>query len=97
MNGPFAAPDEMIDDPHVTDYSMAKDVVYCGFAWSLAEEAYRRMRDSTAKCGVGFFNVSADDGEIIFPDLINFEKAKPVSSANAGSASRPRPNFAIPA
>lgn len=70
MNGPCAAPDEMIDDPHVTDYSMAKDVVYCCFAWSLAEEACSRMKDSTAKCGVGFFNVSADGGEIVFPDLV---------------------------
>ncbi len=32
MNGPYAAGDDMIDDPHVTDYSMAKDVVYCCFA-----------------------------------------------------------------
>ena len=69
MNGPFAAGDDMIDDPHVTDYSMAKDVVYCCFAWSLAEEAYTKMKESTARYGVGFFNVSADDGEIVFPDL----------------------------
>ena len=70
MNGPCAAAEEMIDDPRVTDYSMAKDVVYCCFAWSLAEEAYRRMKESTAKCAVGFFNVSADKGEIVFPDLL---------------------------
>lgn len=69
MNGPCAVAEEMIDDPHVTDYGMAKDVVYCGFAWSVAEEAYVRMKESTAKCAVGFFNVSADDGEIVFPDL----------------------------
>ena len=70
MNGPCAVKEEMIDDPHVTDYSMAKDVVYCCFAWSLAEEACGRMKESTAKCAVGFFNVSADDGEIVFPDLL---------------------------
>jgi hypothetical protein len=70
MNGPCAAPEEMIDDAHVTDYSMAKDVVYCCFAWSLAGESYLKMKESTAKCGVGFFNVSATDGEIVFPDLV---------------------------
>lgn len=69
MNGPYAAGDDMIDDPHVTDYSMAKDVVYCCFAWSLADEAYTRMKESTACYAVGFFNVSADTGEIVFPDL----------------------------
>lgn len=70
MNGPYAAGDDMIDDPHVTDYSMGKDVVYCSFAWSLAEEAYRKMKESTASHQVGFFNVSANKGEIVFPDLI---------------------------
>jgi hypothetical protein len=69
MNGPCAADEAMIDDPHVTDYSMAKDVVYCCFAWSLAEEAYQKMKQSTATHGVGFFNVSAEHGEIVFPDL----------------------------
>jgi len=69
MNGPCAAGDDMIDDPHVTDYSMGRDVVYCCFAWSLAEEAYQKMKESTAKHSVGFYNVSADDGEIAFPDL----------------------------
>jgi hypothetical protein len=70
MNGPFAAPDEMIDDPHVTDYSMGKNAVYCCFAWSLADEAYQKMKGSTARCGVGFFNVSATKSEIVFPDLV---------------------------
>jgi hypothetical protein len=54
MNGPFAVGDDMIDDPHVTDYSMAKDVVYCCFAWSLADEAYAKMKQSTAKFRIGF-------------------------------------------
>lgn len=70
LNGPHAAGDDMIDDPHVTDYSMAKDVVYCCFAWSLAAEAFQKLKRSTARHGVGFFNVSADPGEIVFPDLV---------------------------
>ena len=69
MNGPYAVGDDMIDDPHVTDYSMAKDVVCYCFAWSLADEAYSKMKISTAMHAVGFFNVSADPGEIVFPDL----------------------------
>jgi hypothetical protein len=69
MNGPCAAPDEMIDDPHVTDHCIGRHVVYSAFAWSIAEEAYKAIRESAQKHGLGFFNVSSDDGEIIFPDL----------------------------
>ncbi|GEP45922.1 hypothetical protein BGE01nite_52130 [Brevifollis gellanilyticus] len=69
MNGPCAASDDMIDDPHVTSYSMGQNVVYCAFAWSLAEPAFKKMKESTKAHGVGFFNVSAEDGEIVFPDL----------------------------
>lgn len=61
MNGPFRSD---ADDSHVTDYCIGKCVVYVTFAWSVAEEAYERMRSLATKHGVGFFDVSADDGEI---------------------------------
>lgn len=69
MNGPCAASEEMIDDPHVTDHCIGNSVVYSAFAWSIAEEAYNAMRESAIKHGLGFFNVSSDEGEILFPDL----------------------------
>lgn len=65
MNGPLAAKDA--DDPKVTDHCIGKYVIYSAFAWSVAEEAYPKMRELAVKHAVGFFDVSANDGEIWFP------------------------------
>lgn len=65
MNGPLASDD--IDDPKVTDHCIGKHVIYSAFAWSVAEEAYLNMRELAIKHSVGFFDVSADNGEILFP------------------------------
>src|SRR5690606_15004282 len=65
MNGPFASGDH--DDSKVTDYSIGRSVIYSAFAWSVAEDAYSKMRELAIKHSVGFFDVSADDGEILFP------------------------------
>ena len=65
MNGPLASDD--VDDPKVTDHCIGKHVIYSAFAWSVAEEAYPKMRELAIKHSVGFFDVSADDGEIFFP------------------------------
>lgn len=68
MNGPGAyeiADDE--DNPRVTDYSIGQSVIYAGFRWSEAESAYAAVRALAVRHGVGFFNASADDGEIWFP------------------------------
>lgn len=66
MNGPLASDD--VDDPKVTDHCIGKHVIYSAFAWSVAEDAYPKMRELAVKHSVGFFDVSADNGEIIFPD-----------------------------
>ncbi|MEZ5052877.1 MAG: hypothetical protein R2767_10985 [Chitinophagales bacterium] len=66
MNGPFASDDD--DNPNVSDYSIGKDVIYVAFAWSLAEQAYTTMLKLAEKHGVGFFDVSSDNGDILFPD-----------------------------
>ncbi|VVE36385.1 hypothetical protein PIN31009_03890 [Pandoraea iniqua] len=66
MNGPYASDD--VDDPKVTDYCVGQVVIYSAFAWSCAEEAYGAMKRLADKHSVGFFDVSADQGEIIFPD-----------------------------
>ena len=65
LNGPFASTD--YDDPKVTDYSIGRSVIYAGFRWSQAESAFEAVDRLAAKHGVGFFDVSGEDGEIRFP------------------------------
>ena len=65
MNGPLASDD--VDDPKITDHCIGKNVIYSAFAWSEAEGAYSKMREHAIKHSVGFFDVSADNGEILFP------------------------------
>jgi hypothetical protein len=66
MNGPFASD---LDTPEVTDHCIGKDVIYSAFAWSVANEARANMRALAIKHGVGFFDVSDTNGEILLPDL----------------------------
>ena len=65
MNGPFASDD--VDNPKLADYSVGREVIYAAFAWSCAENAHATMSQLAKKHGVGFFDVSADEGEILFP------------------------------
>ncbi len=66
MNGPLAGDD--VDDPHVADHCIGTEVIYSAFAWSVAEEAHPKMRELAIKHRVGFFDASAENGEILFPD-----------------------------
>lgn len=70
MNGPYATDiDEEDDDADkLTDYSIGRDVIYATFSWSLVEEAYEEVSRLATKHKVGFFDVSADDGDIIIPN-----------------------------
>ncbi len=69
MNGEFSD-ESNFDDPdkesYVTDYCIGNDVIYTAFAWSVCEEAYSKMRELAQKHDVGFFDVSADNGELLF-------------------------------
>jgi hypothetical protein len=65
MNGPLASDDP--DNPKVTDYSLGRAVICGAFAWSEAEAAYMHVKELAAKHGVGFFDVSGDDGDIWWP------------------------------
>lgn len=65
MNGPFATD---IDDNSVTDYCIGRDVIYVTFGWSEAERAYPLMKSLAEKHGVGFFDASGHEGDILFPD-----------------------------
>jgi len=80
MNGSFASDDD--DNPNVSDYSVGKDVIYVAFAWSLAEQAYNKMLELAEKHGVGFFDVSSDNGDILFPDN---GKLKPIDNPTNNS------------
>ncbi len=72
MNGEFAPDEEAIEndenlEEHLTDYSIGYNVIYAAFSWSLADEAYEKVRSLAQKHGVGFFDASGD-GDIILPD-----------------------------
>lgn len=64
MNGPYAVHEE---SDYVSDYCIGRDVIYIGFAWPLAEQAFKSTMELAQKHGVGFFDVSANDGAILFP------------------------------
>ena len=73
MNGPDAAwsrdlPNDspLWDDPHVTDYCIGKHVIYCGFAWSIADEARAAVVRLAEQHKIGFFDASGDS-RIVFP------------------------------
>lgn len=64
MNGPLRSND--LDDAHLSDYAIAKHVIYVAFAWSLAEEAYKTSCELAAKYKVGLFDPSGE-GTILTP------------------------------
>lgn len=65
MNGPFASND--YDNPKLTDYSIGHSFIYAAFAWSQAESAFEVVDRLAVKHGVGFFDVSGEQGGIRFP------------------------------
>ena len=64
MNGPFASPS---DDSTVTDHCVGRSVIYSAFGWSVAESAYLKTRELAVKHRLGFYDVSGDGGELLFP------------------------------
>jgi hypothetical protein len=67
MKGPGGRGVDGDHDPRLTDYCIGRSVIHAAFAWSEAESAYAAVRALAVKHGVGFFNVSARDGEVWFP------------------------------
>lgn len=63
----FEAMEEAGTDNRLTDYSLGTSVIYAAFAYSVAEESYTAMRELAIKHKVGFFDVSSNEGDIIFP------------------------------
>src|SRR5262249_6690419 len=68
MNDPLARHEP--DDSKVTDYSLGRSVIYGAFAWSEAEAAHKFVKELAAKHSVGFFDVSANEGDIWFPTAL---------------------------
>ena len=66
MNGPDAVSDDKLDDLNVTEYSITPNAIYLSFAWSIAEAAYPDCVSTGLTAGVGFFDVSTDDGDILY-------------------------------
>ncbi len=66
MNGPYRT-QSFESNPKVSDYCIGRAVIYVAFAWSQAEAAYHAMFERAKKHAVGFFDVSADDGEVWLP------------------------------
>lgn len=67
MNGPFSPETFPEDDSIVVDYTIGADLIYLGFAWSKAEQAYNDTFALAAKHGLGFFNVSSETADVWLP------------------------------
>ena len=61
----ISSPPPAFNEALVTDYCIAGNAIYLAFAWSVSDPAYNRVFNTTLTTGVGFFNVSADHGEIL--------------------------------
>lgn len=76
MNGDFDIDDSLENDQELeirfTDYSIGKNLIYAGFAWSQAETAYNTMLMLALKHDVGFFDVSGT-GSIILSETIKLD------------------------
>ncbi len=69
LNGPYAQPNS---GDELADYNIGYDIIYVTFGWPYAEKAYNAVRALAEKNKVGFFDVSADDGDIIIPGISPF-------------------------
>lgn len=67
MNGPLADAGADPDNLKITDYCVGKDMIYMAFSWSVVEEAYGAVKSLAFKHGLDFFDVSADNGDILYP------------------------------
>lgn len=65
MNGPDA--DDDIDNmsDNASDYGIAVNIIYVGFSWSVAEEAFDKAIALAAKNRVGFFDPQSET--VFFP------------------------------
>ena len=67
LNGPYAKPLGLTEDPLEADYCMADHLIYVAFSAS-KPAAYQTSFTLAAKHAVGLFAVSEPSGEVWFPD-----------------------------
>jgi hypothetical protein len=67
LNGPYSV-EENVDNPKTADYCIGRAVIYVGFFWDCAEEALKTALECADKHKVGFFDVSSEDGAVLFPE-----------------------------
>ena len=65
VNGPYPATG---DSPALSEYNVREHFIYVAFGWSMVESAYEACFRLAAKHGLGFFDVSGDEGAVWLPD-----------------------------
>lgn len=97
MNGPYAPDMEQIDnDPELesrlTDYTIDDDLIYMGFAWSVADEACDLVEELAYKHGLGYYdmiNIHLDHDSVIkTPQISRDELNKRENKKNVGFFSK---------
>src|SRR6266478_1960492 len=69
LNGPYAKlADSDAESAAISEYNVAKHLIYVAFAWSMVEPAYESCFRLAARHGLGFFDVSGDEGAAWLPD-----------------------------
>lgn len=68
LNGPFAARNTgKSEEGPAADYTLAPGLIYVGFSWSNAEQAYLKAKQLAQKYKLGFLDASGDEGAAWFP------------------------------
>ncbi len=67
LNGPHASDD--YDNPKLSDYCVGRSLIHVGFSWDEVANAHNLVATLAKKHGVGFYDTSADDGEVWVPSV----------------------------
>lgn len=72
MNGEYALSDEIAyasenTENHLTDYSFGENGVYCAFAYNVATEVLKFLKNTAEQYGIGVYNLAT--GEIFCKNL----------------------------
>lgn len=68
MNGPYRPNSIPKDESAMTDYSIGRNVIGAGFAWSKSESAFQKVFELAAKHGLGLYNLNSPSEEVWLPD-----------------------------
>jgi hypothetical protein len=67
LNGPYASATS-VDDDRATDYSVGRHLIYAAFRWTEARPACEAAFRLAGTHGIGFFDVSSQEGGVWLPD-----------------------------